>query len=66
LRRGERLAALFLFGLAAFGPAMLQVFGAPVLVLGLPKLLLWTFAAWAALIVLVALVVERGGPPEGD
>lgn len=70
MTRGERLAALFLLGLVAFSPALLRIFGAPVLVSGLPKLLLWTFGAWGGLILLAALTIEygdkRGSRPEED
>ena len=59
--RGERMAALFLLGLAAFTPPLLDVFdaGADVTVLGIPLLYLYLFAAWAALIVLMAMAAER-------
>jgi hypothetical protein len=58
---GERLIALFLFGALAFSPALLHVFRSDALVLGVPAFYLYLFAAWAALIGLAALVVERGG-----
>lgn len=69
MRRGERLAALFLLGLAAFSPALLHVFGDPALLLGLPVVFLWIFAAWGGLIALTAATVEGGrrhDPAEED
>jgi hypothetical protein len=58
-RRRERLAALFLLGLVAFNPPLLRAFGAPALVLGLPLPFLYLMGAWAFLILLLALAVER-------
>jgi hypothetical protein len=50
---------LFFLGLAAFSPPLLQVFGRGADIGGLPLLVIYVFAAWAGLILLMALHVER-------
>ena len=59
--RGQRLAALFLLGLLLFNYPLLAVFNVPGTLLGIPVLYAYFFIAWAALIALMALVVERRG-----
>jgi len=59
--RGQRLAALFLLGLLLFNYPLLAVFNVPGTVLGVPILYAYFFAAWAALVALMALVIERRG-----
>lgn len=58
--RKERLTAAFLLGLALFFPPLLAVASRNVLLAGVPLLYLWLFGAWLLLIVVLALVVERG------
>jgi hypothetical protein len=55
-----RLVALFLLGAVLFGYPILAVFNAPAAVLGVPVLYAYLFAAWAALVALVAIVVRSG------
>jgi hypothetical protein len=57
--RGQRLAALCLLGLLLFSYPVLAVFNVPAMVAGIPVLYAYFFLAWAALIALVALVIER-------
>ena len=57
--RGERLIALFLLALVLFNPPLLHAFGAPGDEFGWPVLYLYIFGAWAAVIGLLALAVER-------
>ena len=57
--KGQRLAALFLLGVLLFNYPLLQLFARDGMVLGLPLLYCYMFCAWAALIALMALVVER-------
>lgn len=57
--KGQRLAALFLLGALLFNYPLLQLFARDGTVLGLPLLYCYVFSAWAALIGLMALVVER-------
>ncbi|MGB5079571.1 MAG: hypothetical protein WBO23_02380 [Burkholderiales bacterium] len=59
--RGQRLAALFLLGLLLFNYPLLAVFNVPGTLLGIPVLYAYFFLAWAALIALMALVIERRG-----
>lgn len=70
--RNERLIALFLLGLLLFNYPLLAMFNAPTFVLGVPKLYLYLFLAWAALIAGAGLVLRwteaddgsaRGGLP---
>ena len=57
--RGQRLAALCLIGLLLFSYPVLAVFNVPATVAGIPVLYAYFFLAWAALIALIALVIER-------
>jgi len=59
--RGQRLAALFLLGLVLFNYPLLAVFNVPGTLLGIPVLYAYVFLAWAVLIALMALVIERRG-----
>ncbi|MCU0897868.1 MAG: hypothetical protein MUC55_10235 [Burkholderiales bacterium] len=54
-----RLVALFLLGAVLFGYPALAVFNVPGSVLGVPVLYAYLFAAWAALVALVAVVARR-------
>ena len=58
-QRGKRLIAVFLLGLALFNFPLLAAAETGERLFGLPVLFLYLFAAWAALIVLLALIVER-------
>ena len=60
-RRPERLVALFLLGGLLFSPALLAVFARPATLFGLPALFVYVFAAWAAVIALLALVSRGAG-----
>jgi hypothetical protein len=57
--RAQRLAALCVLGLLLFSYPLLAVFNVQATVLGIPVLYAYFFVAWAALIALMALVVER-------
>ena len=57
--RGERLIALFLLALVLFNQPLLHALGAPGTLFGWPVLYLYIFGAWAAVIGLLALAVER-------
>jgi hypothetical protein len=59
--RGQRLAALCLLGLLLFNYPLLAVFNVQASVFGIPVLYAYFFAAWGALITLMALVIERRG-----
>jgi hypothetical protein len=59
--RGQRLAALCLLGVLLFNYPLLAVFNVQGTVLGIPVLYAYFFVAWAALIALMALVIERRG-----
>ncbi len=63
-RSGEKLVALFAFGVVLFNPLVVGIFdaGADTRLFGIPALYLYLFAGWALLIGLVAVVAE--GAPE--
>lgn len=63
--RNERLVALFLLGLLLFNYPLLAMFNAPTLVFGAPKLYLYLFVAWAALIAGAALVLKLTEADDG-
>ncbi len=55
----QRLAALFVLGALLFNYPLLALFNRAVMVAGVPLLYLYVFLAWALLITLLALVVEK-------
>jgi len=55
----ERIVGLLILGILMFSPPFILIFDKPVLVAGIPLLFLYLFLAWAALIALMMLVVER-------
>jgi hypothetical protein len=58
-RKGPRLVGLFLLGCLFFNYPMLALFNVRATVLGVPVLYAYLFAAWALLIFLVAIIMER-------
>jgi hypothetical protein len=58
--RGARLACLFMLGCLLFNYPLLALFNVRASVFGVPILYAYLFAAWALLIALVAIVMERG------
>jgi len=59
-RRAQRLVALCMLGWVLFNYPVLAVFNVSGSIFGIPVLYAYIFLAWALLIVLMALVVERG------
>jgi hypothetical protein len=59
--KAQRLVALCLLGFLLFNYPILALFNRAGLVLGIPVLYAYIFAAWAALIALMAIVVGRSG-----
>lgn len=57
--KGQRLAALFLLGNLLFNYPLLTLFNRADTVAGIPLLYLYVFGAWALLIALLAVVVEK-------
>ena len=55
----QRLAAVFALGAVLFNYPLLALFNRAVMVAGVPLLYLYVFLAWALLITLLALVVEK-------
>ena len=57
--RGPRLVALFLIGALLFNYPVLALFDRTATAFGIPVLYVYIFCAWALLIGLLALVIER-------
>jgi hypothetical protein len=57
--RGQRLVALAMLGCVLFNYPILAIFNVPAAVAGIPVLYAYIFVAWALLIALMALAVER-------
>ncbi len=58
--KGERSIALFLLGILLFNPPLLSIFGVDVAFGGIPLLYIYLFLAWAAFILLIGLISEKG------
>ena len=58
---GRRLVGLFLLGVLLFNFPLLYLFNRPLLVLGIPVLYLYLFAAWS-LIIFLMLLLSRSRP----
>nr|WP_216820021.1 hypothetical protein [Zoogloea sp. LCSB751] len=56
---GQRLVALFLFGWVIVNYPVLAIFDVQASLAGIPILYLYVFGVWAALIALMAWVIER-------
>ena len=59
---GQRLIALSLLGFLLFNYPLLDLFAHAGQILGIPVLYAYVFAAWALLIALMALAVEKRNP----
>jgi hypothetical protein len=57
--KGQRLIALFLLGLLALNYPLFALFAGTASILGIALLHIYVFFAWALLIALMALVIER-------
>jgi len=55
----QRLVALFLLGVVLFNYPLLALFNRASETFGIPVLYVYIFTAWALLIALLALVIER-------
>jgi uncharacterized membrane protein len=58
--KGQRLMALFFIGCLLFNYPLLYLFNSTFEILQIPLLYAYVFGAWAGLIGLMALVIERG------
>ena len=58
---GRRLVGLFLLGMLLFNFPLIYLFNRPLLILGIPILYLYLFAAWT-LIVFLTLIIGRAKP----
>ena len=57
-RKGQRLIAVFILGCLLFNYPVLSLFNVAGEAFGVPVLYAYLFAAWALLVVLMALAVE--------
>jgi hypothetical protein len=57
--REQRFVALCMLGLLLFNYPILALFNVPGTLFGIPALYAYIFIAWAALIALMGLLVER-------
>ncbi|MDM8518412.1 hypothetical protein QUF64_00080 [Anaerolineales bacterium HSG6] len=57
--RGQRLVAIFIVGCLLFNYPLLQLFSVNNIIGGIPVLYIYVFTAWLALIILMALIIER-------
>ena len=58
-RKGPQLVGLFLLGCLFFSYPLITLFNVHASILGVPVLYAYLFGAWALLIMLVALIMER-------
>ncbi len=58
-RKGQQLVGLFLLGCLLFNYPLLALFNVHATIFGVPLLYAYLFGAWAMLIVLVAVIMER-------
>jgi hypothetical protein len=59
-RKGQRFIALCMLGMVLFNFPVLALFNVVGTVLGVPALYAYLFAAWAAMIAVMALLAESG------
>ena len=59
--KGQRFMALCMLGVLLFNFPILTLFNVSGTLFGIPVLYAYLFIAWAALIVLMALLAESGG-----
>lgn len=65
-QRGERLVAVSIVGLLALNYPLLDLFNRVALVFGVPLLYVYLFLAWALLIAVMAMVLERKAPGDAS
>jgi hypothetical protein len=58
-RDKEYIYILFIVGLTTLNYPLLSIFNHPVLPLGIPLLYLYIFLVWLAIIVLLAVIMEK-------
>ena len=59
-RKGQRFIALCMLGMVLFNFPVLALFNVAGTVLGVPVLYAYLFAAWAAMIAVMALLIGSG------
>ncbi len=61
MRRRDLLAVCFVLGSALLVWPLLSIPNRPILVLGVPALVLYLFAVWAAIVAVLAWAARRSG-----
>ena len=64
MRSKELLAVIFGLGFALLVWPLLTIANRPVLVAGVPALVLYLFALWAAIVLVLVVAARRAGPPD--
>jgi hypothetical protein len=59
------IACFLLFGACLVWP-LLAIANRPVLILGIPALVLYLFALWAAMVIVLVTLARRVRPPEDE
>jgi hypothetical protein len=62
----ERVVALLILGILLFSPPFILIFDKTAMIAGIPVLFLYLFVAWAALIALMVLIIERAEDVRDD
>jgi hypothetical protein len=66
MKAGELLVACFLlFGACLVWP-LLSISNRPVLIFGIPALVLYLFALWGAMVLVLVIMTRRFRPPEEE
>ncbi len=65
MKAAERIVALFLLFLACLVWPLLSIANRPAVVLGIPALVLYLFALWALLVVVLVVIARPGRSARG-
>jgi len=66
MKVAELVVACFLLFSACLVWPLLAIPNRPVLILGVPALVLYLFAVWGAIVVVIAVLARRARPPEDE
>jgi hypothetical protein len=64
MKATDRIVACFVFFAACLVWPVLSIANRPVAVLGIPALVLYLFAVWAAIVAVLVVISRRPPPPE--
>jgi hypothetical protein len=66
MRAVELVVACFLLFGACLAWPLLSIANRPVLILGIPALVVYLFAVWAAMVAVLIILARRVAPPEDE